>query len=340
MTGEAVQREAIGRLLSPTVMDLNRTAGIDEITKQRVQRASSSARARGGGERGGAGIVSCSCTDQNRSQVSRYLRGTGGHMTRSPVLKAALCPSAASQSTERGSGLLLRLALQSCRGRRSEAKKLNKLPCGHECEALDDVPFVITEKFYENPKEMQQVNLMGITIKSLAEIEEEVSRGCNARLPLTPLAQNAKQTFYYNFTTELSVACRAVLTVSSSQGGQRGTEKQPHHTQTGTADVHFPAEASIHHKVHHERRAAPASSFETQEPLATDAHPRGLHFDVFVMARAQLAPDPLGPCPVSVRPVVGMAVPQHSVEFDIKPFGLEERRELSSTDRCTDPVHL
>uniref|UniRef100_A0A667X172 Multivesicular body subunit 12Bb n=1 Tax=Myripristis murdjan TaxID=586833 RepID=A0A667X172_9TELE len=41
---------------------------------------------------------------------------------------------------------------------------------------------------------MQQVNLMGITIKSLAEIEEEVSRGCNARLPLTPLAQNAKQT--------------------------------------------------------------------------------------------------------------------------------------------------
>lgn len=35
---------------------------------------------------------------------------------------------------------------------------------------------------------------MGITIKSLAEIEEEVSRGCNARLTLTPLAQNAKQT--------------------------------------------------------------------------------------------------------------------------------------------------
>lgn len=36
--------------------------------------------------------------------------------------------------------------------------------------------------------QMQQVNLMGITIKSLAEIEEEVSRGCNARLPPTPLA--------------------------------------------------------------------------------------------------------------------------------------------------------
>ncbi|XP_045891592.1 multivesicular body subunit 12Bb isoform X4 [Micropterus dolomieu] len=51
--------------------------------------------------------------------------------------------------------------------------------------ALDDVPFVISEKFFENPKEMQQVNLMGITIKSLAEIEEE---------------------FYYNFSTERSIA--------------------------------------------------------------------------------------------------------------------------------------
>ncbi|XP_062418418.1 multivesicular body subunit 12Bb [Pungitius pungitius] len=51
--------------------------------------------------------------------------------------------------------------------------------------ALDDVPFAISEKFCENPKEMQQVNLMGITIKSLAEIEEE---------------------FHYNFTTERSIA--------------------------------------------------------------------------------------------------------------------------------------
>ncbi|XP_054467099.1 multivesicular body subunit 12Bb isoform X2 [Anoplopoma fimbria] len=51
--------------------------------------------------------------------------------------------------------------------------------------ALDDVPFAIPEKFYENRREMQQVNLMGITIKSLAEIEEE---------------------FYYNFATEWSIA--------------------------------------------------------------------------------------------------------------------------------------
>ncbi|XP_022613549.1 multivesicular body subunit 12B-like isoform X1 [Seriola dumerili] len=51
--------------------------------------------------------------------------------------------------------------------------------------ALDDVPFVISQKFFDKPKEMQQVNLMGITIKSLAEIEEE---------------------FHYNFSTERSIA--------------------------------------------------------------------------------------------------------------------------------------
>lgn len=51
--------------------------------------------------------------------------------------------------------------------------------------ALDDVPFVISEKFFKKPTEMQQVNLMGITIKSLAEIEEE---------------------FRYNFSTERSIA--------------------------------------------------------------------------------------------------------------------------------------
>ncbi|XP_041793931.1 multivesicular body subunit 12Bb [Chelmon rostratus] len=51
--------------------------------------------------------------------------------------------------------------------------------------ALDDVPFAISEKFFEKPKEMQQVNLMGITIKSLAEIEEE---------------------FYYSFSAERSIA--------------------------------------------------------------------------------------------------------------------------------------
>lgn len=50
--------------------------------------------------------------------------------------------------------------------------------------ALDNVPFMISEKFCENPLKMQQVNLMGITIKSLAEIEEE---------------------FYYNFGTERSI---------------------------------------------------------------------------------------------------------------------------------------
>ncbi|XP_038143519.1 multivesicular body subunit 12Bb isoform X1 [Cyprinodon tularosa] len=50
--------------------------------------------------------------------------------------------------------------------------------------ALEDVPFVVSEKFHKKPQEMQQVNLMGITIKSLAEIEEE---------------------FHYNFGTERSI---------------------------------------------------------------------------------------------------------------------------------------
>uniref|UniRef100_A0A3B5ATM7 Multivesicular body subunit 12Bb n=1 Tax=Stegastes partitus TaxID=144197 RepID=A0A3B5ATM7_9TELE len=65
-----------------------------------------------------------------------------------------------------------------------------------DCEKQSSGIYTISGKrFHTNVcKSMQQVNLMGITIKSLAEIEEEVSRGCNARLPLTPLAQNAKQT--------------------------------------------------------------------------------------------------------------------------------------------------
>ncbi|XP_061761014.1 multivesicular body subunit 12Bb isoform X2 [Nerophis ophidion] len=50
--------------------------------------------------------------------------------------------------------------------------------------AMDDVPFGINQKFYDTTKEMQRVNLMGITIKSLAQIEEE---------------------FDYNFSTEQSV---------------------------------------------------------------------------------------------------------------------------------------
>ncbi|KAM4616187.1 multivesicular body subunit 12Bb isoform 2-T2 [Polymixia lowei] len=50
--------------------------------------------------------------------------------------------------------------------------------------AVDDVPFVISDKLKGTVKEMQRVNLMGITIKSLAEIEEE---------------------FHYNFSTERSI---------------------------------------------------------------------------------------------------------------------------------------
>ncbi|XP_061905574.1 multivesicular body subunit 12Bb isoform X1 [Entelurus aequoreus] len=50
--------------------------------------------------------------------------------------------------------------------------------------AMDDVPFGINQKFYDTTKEMQRVNLMGITIKSLAQIEDE---------------------FDYNFSTERSI---------------------------------------------------------------------------------------------------------------------------------------
>ncbi|XP_014015718.2 multivesicular body subunit 12B [Salmo salar] len=45
--------------------------------------------------------------------------------------------------------------------------------------AMDDVPFTISEKFARTPEEMQRVNLMGITIKSLAEIEEEYEYNFN-----------------------------------------------------------------------------------------------------------------------------------------------------------------
>nr|XP_015222301.1 PREDICTED: multivesicular body subunit 12B isoform X1 [Lepisosteus oculatus] len=41
--------------------------------------------------------------------------------------------------------------------------------------AMDGVPFMISEKFACASDDMQQVDLMGITIKSLAEIEKEVS---------------------------------------------------------------------------------------------------------------------------------------------------------------------
>ncbi|XP_022057021.1 multivesicular body subunit 12Bb isoform X1 [Acanthochromis polyacanthus] len=70
-------------------------------------------------------------------------------------------------------------------------KTMSRPDCGKQSSgsytisALDDVPFVISDKFHGRPKEMQQVNLMGITIKSLAEIEEE---------------------FQYNFSTEWSIA--------------------------------------------------------------------------------------------------------------------------------------
>ncbi|KAG7490021.1 multivesicular body subunit 12B-like isoform X1 [Solea senegalensis] len=70
-------------------------------------------------------------------------------------------------------------------------KTMSRPDFEHQCSggytktALDDVPFAVSEQFHGDAKQIQQVNLMGITIKSLAEIEEE---------------------FHYNFITELSIA--------------------------------------------------------------------------------------------------------------------------------------
>ncbi|MGH0163145.1 UNVERIFIED_CONTAM: hypothetical protein FKN15_044210 [Acipenser sinensis] len=57
---------------------------------------------------------------------------------------------------------------------------------------MDGVPFMISEKFACASNDMQQVDLMGITIKSLAEIEEEydysfrTEQSAAARLPPSP----------------------------------------------------------------------------------------------------------------------------------------------------------
>ncbi|XP_051788278.1 multivesicular body subunit 12B isoform X2 [Erpetoichthys calabaricus] len=58
--------------------------------------------------------------------------------------------------------------------------------------AMDGVPFMISEKFAFASNDMQQLNLMGITIKSLEEIEKEydysfrTEQSAAARLPPSP----------------------------------------------------------------------------------------------------------------------------------------------------------
>ncbi|KAJ8346381.1 hypothetical protein SKAU_G00277820 [Synaphobranchus kaupii] len=53
--------------------------------------------------------------------------------------------------------------------------------------AMDGVPFIISEKFACASSDLQQADLMGITIKTLAEIEKE---------------------YEYSFRTEYSAAAR------------------------------------------------------------------------------------------------------------------------------------
>ncbi|XP_061055150.1 multivesicular body subunit 12B-like [Eubalaena glacialis] len=58
--------------------------------------------------------------------------------------------------------------------------------------AMDGVPFMISEKFSCVPESMQPFDLLGITIKSLAEIEKEyeysfrTEQSAAARLPPSP----------------------------------------------------------------------------------------------------------------------------------------------------------
>ncbi|KAJ3605167.1 hypothetical protein NHX12_027217 [Muraenolepis orangiensis] len=58
--------------------------------------------------------------------------------------------------------------------------------------SMDGVPFIISEKFACTSSDLQQVDLMGITIKSLAEIEKEydysfrTEHSAAARLPPSP----------------------------------------------------------------------------------------------------------------------------------------------------------
>ncbi|KAJ6652647.1 hypothetical protein lerEdw1_011242 [Lerista edwardsae] len=47
-------------------------------------------------------------------------------------------------------------------------------PAFCSCTAMEGVPFMISEKFACASEGMQPVDLLGITIKSLAEIEKEV----------------------------------------------------------------------------------------------------------------------------------------------------------------------
>uniref|UniRef100_G1T771 Multivesicular body subunit 12B n=2 Tax=Oryctolagus cuniculus TaxID=9986 RepID=G1T771_RABIT len=62
----------------------------------------------------------------------------------------------------------------------------------HALNAMDGVPFMISEKFSCVPESMQPFDLLGITIKSLAEIEKEyeysfrTEQSAAARLPPSP----------------------------------------------------------------------------------------------------------------------------------------------------------
>lgn len=98
--------------------------------------------------------------------------------------------------------------------------------------AMDGVPFMISEKFACASSDLQQVDLMGITIKSLAEIEKE---------------------YDYSFRTEHSAAARLppspTRTSLSSEAWRSAPDSHSHspqQTHTNRRDLYTTTEAHKH----------------------------------------------------------------------------------------------
>lgn len=95
---------------------------------------------------------------------------------------------------------------------------------------MDGVPFMISEKFACASSDLQQVDLMGITIKSLAEIEKE---------------------YDYSFRTEHSAAARL----------------PPSPTRTSLSSEAWAASQSVQGYGSHQREKTELLRFLTSKPL-------------------------------------------------------------------------
>lgn len=112
--------------------------------------------------------------------------------------------------------------------------------------AMDGVPFMISEKFACASSDLQQVDLMGITIKSLAEIEKEydysfrTEHSAAARLPPSPtrtsLSSEAwgSQPLWHSYTTT-----EGLPTTNSPQHLDWEGKKQQQKKSCGSAWNHY-----------------------------------------------------------------------------------------------------